>query len=408
MSLHLVLAISHVDLRQAMRWMNWVGFLAQQQGNSMLEEKILLVASQRAASHKRYPELCWLASRIFKEARSFVPEPHETGWPGAANWMFRQGLEHVERHWGEDVFFCEPDGVPIRPSWFDELQDEWAIAKERGKSFMGALVPHNVNHMTGIACYGRDWRQKAPIIVQCPDHDAWDVYGASQVIPNMLQTNLIQHIFRRHEPGWGVPNTAILDGRACVFHQDKQGRLIVFLDTERYAGGCIDHPLFGYRDLLGQEKAMRKFYYATTATLPKKAGGFAFIFEQLETFGGNIPGAYTTDLETEQSALFELTSNPTSGVTEVSQEDYEKLTKKKLPQPITDTSSPSSKPPKAVMFPAPSGSPALLVAEPTNQPSEPDGPPVIKDIDDVLKVDTVVPADIPKSNRPRKLPNVFH
>lgn len=406
MSLKLVIAISHVDLRQAMRLMGWIGFLSSKNGNSMLGESCLLVVSRRATQfEEKFKQLCWLTAKIFREARCYVPDTeHEPGWPGAANWMFAQSLLHVEQNFGDDIFFLEPDGVPIRPSWWEEIEGEWSTARAEGKNFMGNLVPHHQNHMTGIAVYSAEWRKYAPALAECPDIYAWDTYAAPQVLPHMHQTNLIQHLFHRHEPGWSIPCLGALDGRSCVFHQDKHGKLIYLLDTQRYGGECGEHPLFSYRGLEGRELAMRKFYYSQNATLPKKAHNIEIRFEQLEPFGGAIPGAYTTEDEGEQMALVELTSNPATGVSEISQEDWEKATKKKSPSSLNPpTSSPfKSSLPAAAMLPTPSRSPAELVAEPSGQPI--DSKPVkVENINDVLKVDTVVPSQLgPKSARPRK------
>lgn len=409
----IVLSTCDRDIKAALRLVKWIGFLSQQMGNSMLREKFLLVASQRATRYPHFKPLCWLAARIFGEARCHVPDhEHEVGWPGAANWMFKQCLEHVEANFPDDILFLEPDVVMVRATWFDEFKAEWQIAKDAGRSFLGALVPHNVTHMTGIAVYPANWREVAPRLAQCPDHDAWDCYAAPEVLPRLQQTNLIQHVFRRHDPGWAPPHVGILDRRAALFHQDKKGALIHMLDAANFNGECIDHPLFGFRNLAYQERVMRKFYYAANATMPKSSHGITIAFDKLDPFGGAIPGAFTTELENEQIALADLTSNPTTGVSEITQEEYEALTKKKLPPPPSSTLNPWSnsgnKVPSAAILPTPSKSPAVLVAESSSHGSEIDQKQMtpLKDIGDVVKVETIVPSQpvigAVKSARPRK------
>jgi hypothetical protein len=402
----LVIAVSHVDLMAALRQMAWIGFLSERHGNSMLNESLLLVVSRRAAGYSRFKQLCWLSARIFGESRAFVPdEEHETAWPGAANWMFSQALCHAEHFFpGEDIFFLEPDGTPLFPHWYDKIQEEWMVAQENGKNFMGAYVPHDHSHMTGIAVYGHNWRTVAPSLVTSPDRDAWDTWSAPEVVPNCHFVKLIQHVFRRHEPGWSVPSLAILDKDAVLFHQDKKGKLVYMLDHAYHGGECAAHPLFGYSSLSNEERAMRRFYYAQNVTRAIVAHGRRFQFEALDCHGGSVPGAFSTDLEADQAALSELTSNPTTGVVEISAEEWENCTKKKVPQaPSTSTSKPSSGIlPQAALLPTPSKSPAVLVAEPSAVTKEaaPGGP--IKDIADVIKTDTVQPAQT--ANIGTKLP----
>jgi hypothetical protein len=314
----LVLAYSDKDILQAIRVMAWIGFLSQKHGNSMLNERILLVASRRAAQRKKHRHLCWLASRIFGEARCFVPETeHEGAWPGPANWMFQQALEHVERHFQDDILFLEPDGTPLCPDWFEQIQAGWLEAQGNGKTFLGARVLIDIPHMTGIAVYGRNWRKVAPSLVNVPDSVPWDLHAAAQALPHCHFTKLIQHVFHRHDPGWVVPSLGILDPKAVIFHQDKSGRLINILDSAFYVNECFRHSLFNYVAVSQEETVMQKFYHAENVTRAITSHGKRFRFDALDIHGGAIPGAYATDSESEQIALADLTSNPTTGVTEI-------------------------------------------------------------------------------------------
>lgn len=406
----LTLAICDRDLSQALRLVKWIGFLSSKNGNSMLEESCLLVVAQRAARRAQFKELCWIASKIFREARCFVPpSEHEVGWPGSANWMFSQALLHIEEHFMEDCFFLEPDGIPLTPEWYDKWLGEWADARSNGKSFLGGHVPHTTPHMTGIAIYGADWRDLAPMLVQSPDHDAFDCYGAPQLMAHAQFTPLIQHVFRRHDPGWAVPSVGILDRRAVLFHQDKKGVLFPMLDAARFGGECADHPLFGYRNSYTQPAAMRRFYSCANATKTWKSHGYPFVFDKLEAFGGSIPGVFTTEFEGEQNALADLASNPVSGIREISQEEWEQMTKKKW-VPLTSSASKRSSEilPGAPILATPSQSPAVLVEEPLPPSTDISGAtrPAIKDIDEVLKVSSVVPSEphaAVKGKRPRKV-----
>lgn len=407
----LALAYSNRDLNQAVKVMRWIGFLSSKNGNSMLNESVLLVGSNQASKYPRHNELCWLAARIFGESRSFVPDTErEVGWPGAANFMFSQALLHIEKHFQDDMFFLEPDGIPLVPTWWDQIKAEWEVAQQRGKCFLGQKVPHSATHMTGIAVYPANWREVAPGLTECPDHDAFDTFAAKWTLDKALFTPLIQHVFKRHDRGWRVPGLAILDPRAVLFHQDKKGDLIPMIDKARYGGEAENHPIFGYSELYRPTFAMTKFYYASNATKSHSAHGLRFVFSPVDMFAGAMPGVLTTDKEDEQIALEDLTSNPTTGIREISQEEWEKHAKKKWSHPSSNTSKPwNPSCPQAAIFPAPSGkSPAVLVAEPHSDPlagNTPTGPSGIKDINDVIKTDHVVPTSTPPAKeRPRGRP----
>lgn len=405
----LTIAVSDKDLQQAIRQMKWIGWLSSQNDNSMLGESCLLVCSRRASFRAGFKYLCWLTARIFREARCYVPEnEHEVGWPGAANWMFSECLTHVEKHFPDDIFFLEPDGLPLVPTWWDQFQAEWDVARSTGKSFMGARVEHSTVHMTGIAVYGEEWREVAPMLIQSPDHDAWDCYAASQVVPRAHLVPLIQHVFRRSDPGWRVPHLSILDKRAVLFHQDKKGVLLPMLDAAHYHGQAADHPLFGYRESYQEAKVMRKFYRADNATKVWKSQGYKFAFDRIDSIAGTTPGVFTTEFEAEQSALDDLAANPVNGIREISVEEWERHTKKKWVKPILNTSKPLKETsPVVPILPTPSQSPATLVAEPGPTTAPGDAKAAVteqkplKDISEVVKTGNVK-TDKPKSNRPRK------
>lgn len=364
------IAYSHFDIVQALRLVKWMGFLSSRQGNSLLQESVLLVPNQIASRNKRHGQILWIARHIFGEARCHVPETeHEVGWPGSANWMLKQVLTHVDEHFGHDVFFMEPDGVPVVPDWLDRIKGEWNVAKAMGKTFMGAKVPHNVEHLTGIAVYGRNWRQVAPMLLDCPDIEAWDTYAAPQIMPNAHFTPLIQHVFRRHDPRWAVPGLSILDKRAVIFHQDKKGELIRFIDEETYGGACSRHPFFSYNPPLNSN-VMAKFYYIANATKSRRAHGKVFAFDPLPNFGGSIPGILAVDNPDDQAALDSLVADPTSGITEISKEEWEASAKKKWDQKPSPTSAASNANLRQdPILATKSKSPAVLVEEPTTPPS---------------------------------------
>jgi hypothetical protein len=248
-----------------------------------------------------------------------VPEPEqvdERGWPIAPNAMFRATLRHMEQHFpSEPIFWIEPDAVPVKQGWFAELKREY---EECGKPFMGAYVPHGTNHMTGNGWYSAGWRSVAPLLGKATT-EAWDTYASSEVIPHAYFTKKIQHIFNRPI----IRTLKILEPGVVLFHQDKTHQLIHLLDKEfggRFLGG---------REDLFEHHTMTKYYHTSNATKPLKTMGFEFKFVAYNNLGGVWRGVLETTQADEQAALDGLVANPKSGVTEITEEQYNERLKKK-------------------------------------------------------------------------------
>ena len=68
-----------------------------------------------------------------------------------------------------------------------------------------------------------------------------------------------------------------------------------------------------------------KYYHAENAN--RSIHGF--VFEPYDIFAGTVLGVYATENESEIAALNKVTAEKTSGVTEITSEEYEQLRKKK-------------------------------------------------------------------------------
>lgn len=404
----LALAISKTDSTQARRLIRWLAFLSEQNHNQLQSEHLLLVLSDHIGGQDdREP---FNLADVFGSISAVVVPDHGMGWPGEANRMLLAALRFAEAR-NAPVLFLEPDGVPLCPDWFERIQKEYEFC---GKPFMGGYVPTPPPHMTGIGVYPANWRHYAPSLARVPDSAGWDTWCAEDVNPHAHFTPLIQHVFRRHEPGWSIPGLNALDKRAVIFHQDKYGKLIRLLDEAHFGGACGRHPLFGSQltDNQPLTHTMTKFYKTVNATRAIVArGGKRFAFDPVESFAGAMPGVYATEIQADQELLDDMANNPTSGVASITQQDYEKLTKKNWIHPVLATSKPSNAtlpPPQVPLAATPSGKAAAVVAEPVSVGGDHGGPPglsQIKDIGDVLKVDTVQPSQPApgiQSKKPRK------
>lgn len=311
----ITLAFSHRDIDAAARLLAWMGLLG-----GLEDERCLLVPSPTASRLERMRYIMGKAPQVFREAFVHVPveaEVDERGWPVAPNAMFRATLVHMEQHFpSEPIFWIEPDAVPVKEGWFAELKREYL---ECGKPFMGGYVPHGTNHMTGNGWYPANWRALAPLLAKATT-EAWDTYASDQVVPKAHFTKRIQHIFNRPI----IRTLKILEPGVVLFHQDKPHQLMHLLDKEEFGGRFF----LGQPDIF-EDKTMTKYYHTTNATKPLKAMGYEFKFTAYNNLGGVWRGVLETTQADEQAALDGLAANPKSGVTEITEAQFNERLKKK-------------------------------------------------------------------------------
>lgn len=390
----LLVPYSHVDINAASRLMKWLGWLSRLHGNSLRKESILLAASIRASKRSIHGNICELAARTFGEARCFVPDTEfEVGWPGACNFMFAEALKHISKHFDDDVLLIEPDAVPLCPEWLETIKDEWAVARAAGKEFMGNWVRYGIPHMTGIGIYGKNWPAIAPKLAEVQVATGWDEYAAEQVAQNAHFTKLIQHVWWRLYPAsYESLSLEMVSPDAVLFHQCKHGRLMRLLDEELFQGRADRETGF-----LQQERVTMAYFLNHNLNRVVRSHGTVLAFDALDTVGGLWRGIRYTEDEAEVSALRSLAQTPGSGIAEITAEEYEERTKKKVTQ-----SSPST-----VSVPQPAAmqinqSPALLVEDPAasgiarGNGDTPESATLVENIDDVVRLGKVIPPDGPK------------
>lgn len=157
-------------------------------------------------------------------------------WAESPNQMIQEAARYIEhtvkKHW----FWIEPDCVPLKENWLNEIESGYKEAMKLGKPFMGQkiMVPNVPVHCSGVCCYPHDLCNHAGTIYQATDV-AWDCHAANQIVPRMHQTSLIAHRWRYPAPEnqSEVDNLLGQIGDAVLFHSDKSGRLIDFLRERR-------------------------------------------------------------------------------------------------------------------------------------------------------------------------------
>lgn len=223
------------DKEQTRRWLAWVEELG-----GLGRHKLFLMPAkgQQADFRTSLPFTVvvdeWGVTSDWSQSNASVRDA------SAPNTMVRQFAWHFYLQKLGPWMFCEPDAIPLRPTAFDELEDEY---RRSGKVFMGARVrvPNVDEHATGNMIFPQDAAAHCknlmlPVHAKIEDRYvelAFDVAAAPDIIgPHFHETRLIQHVFRG-ATFEKMDDLARIDPAACLFHTDKDGGLISLLRKRR-------------------------------------------------------------------------------------------------------------------------------------------------------------------------------
>lgn len=182
------------------------------------------------------------AAKAFKWTRLVHPPnpPKDESWPRGANWLFNSAVRYVHRSLHTPFLWLEPDSVPMRPGWLEDLGIEYANTE---KLFMGAPIDLQCNHrgISGVAVYPPDtldligsWLRNLNV--------PFDVASGRIIWPMAHVTPLIYHwwgskekppTFREHRSPENPDNTLIVDSlpaETVLYHRCKDGSLIDILE----------------------------------------------------------------------------------------------------------------------------------------------------------------------------------
>lgn len=150
----------------------------------------------------------------------------------AANEMWLTASSYIFHKFKCRWFWLEPDAVPIRSAWADELEAEDRSAR---KPFMGAYVniPPHEPHMSGIAVYPPNVPDYS-LDMAIPGRIAWDYAGRRDTVGKAKAhfTKLIQHEYRIHGESPTFPSAkslSVIKPETAVFHRCKNDTLILRL-----------------------------------------------------------------------------------------------------------------------------------------------------------------------------------
>lgn len=227
--MRVVLAYCDKDKHIAIRLAEWIRDL----GGVKNHDCLLTVA--RSTTSQGVIEIL---REAFNSVTEFTPYDDSTAYPDGASLLWKRTAEMIaEEKSPQPWFWIEPDAVPLRSTWVDEIEAEYLAAK---KPFLADLVVTPTStHNSGLGVYpGRvvefTGRHSGRLLFMLENH-SWDVYFSPDFLPYTHHTDLIQDVFWQHYKPDIAPefpdqaSLSYLDPKACIFHRQKSGSLLARL-----------------------------------------------------------------------------------------------------------------------------------------------------------------------------------
>jgi len=331
-SLGFVLAASHVDVHLAKLWLRWATFLSRQPAGDVSRHFLVVTLTRRISAGDQSEIEAIVAeggSNFFQTTISRLDDECEIGYPGSSSHLFCRSFQCFDAlHPGMAMMFCEADSVPMHPRWAADLAEDYA---RRTQPFVGLHIRSTEAaidqfgmppfHLTGNAMYPPNTLKLAPGILQCLDARrdngpwkekgwAWDLFCAHEIMPLSEQTNRIQQLWRP-DP-WNEHNLERISKETALFHQCKDGTLIITLAAKHY-------PTF-FKCL----PVADAFYMLETGLRSVTLGGFEIAFTPAAIGpGGRILAIHHPE-DPMQAALLRSAAGR-KGLVAISRADYESL-----------------------------------------------------------------------------------
>lgn len=257
-----VFPYSAKDQDQAVRLAEWINELGQNKSHG-----VLIVRDHRCDSLHDQAILAALTESFGAVETKTVTDDAYDRWPDSANVMFRNAAKHIEFNNQSPFLWIEPDAIPLKPEWLDQIQSAYYSA---GKPFMGDRVEVNdvPLHMSGIGVYPGVMSAHAGLAYLAQDI-AWDCAAAAQIVPHAHFTNLIEHSWKRDAVTKEYLNVTFesweqvereISKEAVIYHASKDGSLITVLRQQRGGDAKCATADAGYRDVTSQDvKALEPF-----------------------------------------------------------------------------------------------------------------------------------------------------
>lgn len=205
----LVLQTSPYDFEQAKELMKLIADLEPEYNH----RADFMLAIRKDMSFPR-AELEYISSKF--AVHTFQMRNLVDGWPHGCNIMWMEAATHVafkckRGEWPYKVMLTfEPDCVPLRKGWIEELINEWE--RSQPATFVGHYVcPHKDGsvgkhpdtyyaHYNGNLMVATDFVDKVPNMRGPAMNSGWDMFFASYMIQLGRPSRLIYNDYRRHVP----------------------------------------------------------------------------------------------------------------------------------------------------------------------------------------------------------------
>ena len=191
-------------------------------------------------------------------------EEEPGGWPMAPNAMWRLAAGYVKDHARCPWLWLEPDCVPIRPGWLDQINAQYLSAK---KAFMGTAYPIPFRHLNGTAVYPYHIHRFNPLMFNAEFFGRpFDTVRPDLTLRDAHITNLIHRSLE--DPTLNIPHTFPdlsslnkIPVECVLFHGCKDGSLIARLREMSNPGQPVEEakPSFTEKLIDGIKEGIRDF-----------------------------------------------------------------------------------------------------------------------------------------------------
>lgn len=221
-----IIPFCHKDARLAANLCLWIGEL----GGVGPSHKCLMLAAKATPVELR--------QEVLKQAKASLGCPveimetvasNERGWPESCNYLFYCAAAKM-RKLRENFLWLEPDCVPLRKSWLDEIATEYTTC---GKPYMGFVYDKPWPHLTGCAVYPWNIAQYNSLsLLQQRNPKGplpWDVVNAAATLKHCHTTKLIHHEWGENNVAPTFPTASSLSRipvEAVLYHRCKDGSAI--------------------------------------------------------------------------------------------------------------------------------------------------------------------------------------
>lgn len=229
-----VLALCTRDQGQALSLLNWIGEMG------MNHTKLFILCSHDCkvselmeAGKKGFADVVHIPDVELVNS-NWHEEGHHVKSAAGPNSLFRQAAWRFYLKEKTPWLFLEPDAIPCHRNWLRDISDEYDMALSKGKCFLGFEVKRDTHpgdvghHMSGIGVYPFDVPQKAHTSISSGD-TAFDIEGASKIVPQMHPSRIIMHRYRPPAFGSQADFEERVPAHLAIYHACKDGSIYPFL-----------------------------------------------------------------------------------------------------------------------------------------------------------------------------------